>query len=449
MTPTSTSPSVLAEHISRLHVPAVPPINGAPLSRPTIGFIVWPQSGHIFPTLTLARRLIKKGFTVRYFSSDHGASIVRSQGFECDVISPEPEAVMSLPDAERTACMIKLIDTFTQLLNLLGVVRLYTDPLLFFAGFAGLRRGIPVEYTWTLEPPIARNGHLPQPLPLSLNRSWISRIGAQYLWRIPTRNADRDIKTAEAKGEGQFHALFLRLCAEFGLRSVLSSFGYIPVLPSLVLAPSALLPIRDKSVRYLGFCIDFERAEPAFPKTRPGRLVYCTFGNNFLIYPGAARILDEILSVAKEMVDFSFLIQVPSAYSPKESLPTNVILADAVPTLRVLQKASAIICHGGLGNIKESVFFQVPILAIPFFYDQPANAATLERNGVGLALAPEEATAATIKRDLQKLLSRARFSATIADVRSRCLNEGQEEQWAEELSRLHKIQASIPATSPA
>ena len=52
------------------------------MRAPLIGFAVWPQKGHIYPTFYLARRLVERGVRVIYYGSPKAGSIVRENGFE-------------------------------------------------------------------------------------------------------------------------------------------------------------------------------------------------------------------------------------------------------------------------------------------------------------------------------------------------------------------------------
>ena len=413
------------------HLP--PTIRADRQSRSTIGFVVWPQHGHIFPTLSLAKKLQAEGHTIRYFSTPQGARLVKHQGFECDVICTEPELIHAMPDADRAAHMEALVENYPPKLKACGITQLYVDPILFFAAFVGLRCGIPTHLLWTLDPPIVGNGHLPFGLSLRQHRSWRTRVAPSLFWKTPLAKNEQDLEASRVKGESKMHELLLRYTSEFKLGLVYASFGYIPVLPGIVLAPSAIFPSRDKTLRYLGLSIDLSRKEPEFEYEFKEPTVYCTFGTNFMFYPEAEGVLAQVIAAAAQSSGISFLIQVPNGFIPKQSLPANVQLVNAVPTLKVLQKVSAAIIHGGLGGVKECIHFQVPVLVIPFFFDQPGNAAMVERNGMGLAMTPKEASPESIQNCLHKLLYRPSFRAALASLRTRCIAESQEDELVKSL----------------
>jgi len=426
MTSSSASQSLLAEHMTDSNNPSAAPPNNIQ-KKSAVGFVVWPQPGHFFPTLALAKKLRKEGYEIIYFSSPQGARLVRNQGFECAVICTEPELITAMPDEQRAAHMEALVENFSPKFKAYGIEHLYVDPILFFAAFGGLRCGIDTQFLWTLDPPVVGNGHLPYGLSLRQHRSWRSRVAPSLFWKTPLARSEEELTRDQQKGESKMHELLLRYASEFRLDVIYSSFGYLPVLPGVVFAPSAIFRSRDKSLSYLGLSIDLTRKEPDLDFNFTDRSVYCTFGTNFMFYPEAEAVLAQVIAAAAQSTGTSFLIQVPNGYISKQSIPANVQLVHSVPTLKVLQKVSAAIIHGGLGGIKECIYFQVPVLVIPFFFDQPANAAMAERNGIGIAIAPKEATAEAIQNCLHKLLHRPNYRAALAALRTRCLAENQED----------------------
>jgi UDP:flavonoid glycosyltransferase YjiC (YdhE family) len=64
----------------------------------------------------------------------------------------------------------------------------------------------------------------------------------------------------------------------------------------------------------------------------------------------------------------------------------NVHFFSKVPQLLVLKNADLHITHGGLGSIKESIYYQVPMLVYPLdlVYDQNGNGLKVEHHGLGL-----------------------------------------------------------------
>ena len=57
--------------------------------RCVVAFGVWPQKGHIYPTIYLAHKLRARGAEVIYFGSPDAEAIVSVQGFACNVVSPD------------------------------------------------------------------------------------------------------------------------------------------------------------------------------------------------------------------------------------------------------------------------------------------------------------------------------------------------------------------------
>ncbi|MER7580205.1 nucleotide disphospho-sugar-binding domain-containing protein [Kitasatospora sp. NPDC097691] len=99
-------------------------------------------------------------------------------------------------------------------------------------------------------------------------------------------------------------------------------------------------------------------------------------------------------------------------------VPDNVRVAGWVPLSTLLPSCAAIVHHGGAGTALTALAHGVPQLVVPRLADQPANAAVIAARGVGLACAPHEATAATVKDLLRQLLDVPDHRRTAREVQA-------------------------------
>jgi UDP:flavonoid glycosyltransferase YjiC (YdhE family) len=65
-------------------------------------------------------------------------------------------------------------------------------------------------------------------------------------------------------------------------------------------------------------------------------------------------------------------------------VPTNVHIEAWVPQEQVLPDSALVVCHGGSGTTFAALAAGVPIVFIPLFADQPANAKRVTAAGAGL-----------------------------------------------------------------
>jgi hypothetical protein len=60
------------------------------------------------------------------------------------------------------------------------------------------------------------------------------------------------------------------------------------------------------------------------------------------------------------------------------SLPKEIVLVPSAPQIEILKRASLFLTHTGFGSMHESLYFGVPMIAMPIAADQPLNARYLE-----------------------------------------------------------------------
>jgi len=75
----------------------------------------------------------------------------------------------------------------------------------------------------------------------------------------------------------------------------------------------------------------------------------------------------------------------------------------------VIPHAAAVICHGGSGTVLGALAGGVPLVVAPMFADQPFNAARVAAAGAGIALPTKQATAATLRQALVRVLEEPSF----------------------------------------
>ena len=101
------------------------------------------------------------------------------------------------------------------------------------------------------------------------------------------------------------------------------------------------------------------------------------------------------------------------------ALPANVRVAAYISHERLLPRCDAIITHAGAGTLIASINLGLPLVLIPMFGDQPANAEMAEAAGVALILQPSTITPAAVREATYALLHESRhqqFSALRQEI---------------------------------
>ncbi|WP_411106967.1 macrolide family glycosyltransferase [Streptomyces sp. cmx-4-9] len=104
-------------------------------------------------------------------------------------------------------------------------------------------------------------------------------------------------------------------------------------------------------------------------------------------------------------LDWHVVMVVGGQTDPAElgSLPANFEVHRRVPQLEVLARADAFITHAGMGSVMEALHHAVPMVAVPQSADQPMNAQSIARLGLGCVLPPEEVGADTLRASVLTL----------------------------------------------
>jgi MGT family glycosyltransferase len=104
-------------------------------------------------------------------------------------------------------------------------------------------------------------------------------------------------------------------------------------------------------------------------------------------------VLERVLAALADL-PVSVLATVGDHLDPAAvNAPANAVVARYVPHGSILPKARLLVCHAGLGGVLAALTHGVPILCLPLGRDQPANAAQVDRTGVGRALSPDASVA--------------------------------------------------------
>ena len=100
----------------------------------------------------------------------------------------------------------------------------------------------------------------------------------------------------------------------------------------------------------------------------------------------------------------------------KLETPSNVIAADYAPYSQLFPHAKAVVHQGGVGTIAQVLRAGVPMLVVPFSYDQPDNAARVVRLGVGRTIARKKYRQDTAIKELQLLLKDPQYKTKASEI---------------------------------
>jgi UDP:flavonoid glycosyltransferase YjiC (YdhE family) len=168
-----------------------------------------------------------------------------------------------------------------------------------------------------------------------------------------------------------------------------------PVLPEDVVAALRETPYLSRFPASLDPSpyLDTRRYAEAAPSAESSReLVYATFGSmaaGFGFDPYRA-LLDAV-----DGLDVRVLLTT-GADLDLAPVPPNVRVERWVPQAEALAQASLVVCHGGSGTVLGTLAAGIPLVIMPLFADQLANARTLAQVGAARVVHPDGLRAAIL-----------------------------------------------------
>jgi zeaxanthin glucosyltransferase len=361
-------------------------------------FVVFSDSGHLNPVISIAQYLESYGHEVRFFSLQEDVSLrvgraglrgrCASSGVAA-IAAPKPEAQRSVKLGQRVgnkswlkwwtnAVLVQQVPA--QVAALRSVVRerrpdvIVADPLAYAAPVVAGLEGIPWAAVATGLQSIISEGE-------------DGATSSVYREIAPAR--ERMLAalgvTLEFRGSDAWSPW---LNTVFALEGLVSS-GKRP--DALVVGPAVSLAGRGD-----------ERPFPfdKLPTDQP--IVYIAFGSQFSHPPSVYEMFVAALGpeeaffvlAVKDLIDDPFVAR----------LPPHVLVVDYAPQLAVLERAAVMVSHGGANSVHECLTRGKPIVVVPLAYDQPLLAKLVERAGVGVGLDPAGLTVERCREVLMALI---------------------------------------------
>lgn len=127
-------------------------------------------------------------------------------------------------------------------------------------------------------------------------------------------------------------------------------------------------------------------------------LVYASFGSMVGARPiGLAAFRAALEAVGGMPVRVLLTVGRAAEIADLGEIPPNTHVEKWIPQPEVLAHASAVLCHGGSGTTFGALAVGLPLVFVPMFADQPANARVVESIGAGLVVEPSGAPEGRIR----------------------------------------------------
>jgi zeaxanthin glucosyltransferase len=360
-------------------------------------FVAFPEPGHLHPMLSVAQRLAEDGHTLAYFSTEDVAARAAAAG------APGRSFVADLgPGAARTPARSR--EFARRLADRAWAARWYRYVLhdQVPAQLRALEAAIA-----ELRPDVLCVDSLSYAGAFAATRTrtpWVS-VSTMLLPAAPP-----DFRCTFTEVMGELEAERNALARSFECELACVHGAAVSPWASAVFATDALLPRELGDARFArAGALRFAAGrgdEPPFPWQRlDGRpIVYVSAGSQHSLPDEALRALAAATSRSPAQLVLSLNDAIDEPWV--RELADDTIAVRYAPQLRLLERASVFVTHGGANGVSEAADRGVPQLVVPLCVDQPLQAHLVERAGVGVAVSASEARASVWTDALTTLLDR-------------------------------------------
>lgn len=137
-----------------------------------------------------------------------------------------------------------------------------------------------------------------------------------------------------------------------------------------------------------------------------------TLGSSAVVDPG--RFFHESVEAAARVGRRALLVAGDDA--PLDNVPPHVHVSGYVPYSAVFPRACAVVHPGGIGTTAQALRAAVPMIVVPYSFDQPDNAHRLRRAGVSETITRRQYRANRVASTLQRILGDARYRDRVREL---------------------------------
>lgn len=237
----------------------------------------------------------------------------------------------------------------------------------------------------------------------------IGRMGIRH-WFDPVRHLRRE--------EG------LRVDCDPLFRDKFSPDLVLALFSSCLAQPQPDWPAHTVQPGFVQFDREGSRADSSSPELTdflaagPAPIVF-TLGSTAVHNPGGFY---EASAEAARRLGARAVLLLGSNAALRVSSPEILALPYA-PYSQIFPHAAVIVHQGGSGTVGQALRAGRPMLIVPYGWDQPDNAARVERLGVGLHVPRSKYSAPTAAATLERLLGDPRFAVRAAELGARLQKE--------------------------
>jgi MGT family glycosyltransferase len=354
-----------------------------------------PAAGHVLPLVPGLRALSARGHDVHLRTDAANVRLVEAAGLQTSAQDPRI-AAMRVTDHEAASGIDRLRRGLSELIGRGSLERadierqirelqpelLLIDGNAYGAATAAEASGLPWALTFPSLVPFRERGLPPYGFGLKPMGGPLGRLRDAAVWQLMLGAYSKAMLPGLNK-----------LRAESGLEPLSSPVDYF-LQGDLLLAltgppleyPRAAPP---ESLRFVGAQLWDPPATTPDWLLEPGDpwvLVTCSTeyqGDEALAAAAIEALRDEPVRVLVTMAD-AHGAELPSA--------PNARVEQFVPHGPLLERAAAVICHGGMGITQKAIGAGVPLVVVPFGRDQPEVARRVVECGAGVSLAMKKLT---------------------------------------------------------
>ncbi|HLP48893.1 MAG TPA: glycosyltransferase [Candidatus Kapabacteria bacterium] len=381
----------------------------------TIAFFVDFQIGHIFPTFGLASELVAHNHRVVYFGIPDVEQTVRENGFEFCTIMADfyPLGYMkkiSRKDPEQSADSISermeghIIPMMRQ--NILWPSLEQIRPDLIITNFFIIIEAT-IIYFKTRLPQVIFIPFFTEP-PLE-----------EMVFYKLTQLADELLEIYDFSTQQGFKINSLR-----DLVAPIREFQGIIPCPREFDLPDGL---ERKNIRYIGPSIRQPKSLQQFNWSAipsDSKIILASLGSQV---HSSVYDIKKIRSFFCKMIEmmnsplakgWHLILSLGFADNLGEigPFPASITPLRWVPQIEVLQRASLAITHGGLGTIKECIFYGVPMIVCPLANDQSMNSKRVTHHNLGQALDIDSTSVENILETIDNIMNNQAIQLAVKNM---------------------------------